>query len=180
MGNIGIIGVGVMGSAAARRIGQAGHILWLYDISPKLFEIAVEVGGKSVRSLNEMAGKCEMVLMFLPGPNQVEACVTGSNGLLAQPKHGLDIVDLSTVDPGCTVRMAKAAASAGTAYLDAPVLGRPSAVGNWALPVGGDPDGLKRCRPVLELLAKKIMHMGPSGTGNKIKLLFLFFFLCFF
>ncbi|MBW2428507.1 MAG: NAD(P)-dependent oxidoreductase [Deltaproteobacteria bacterium] len=171
MSNVGIIGVGVMGGAAAEKISQAGYKLWLYDVSPKLPALAAELEGVVVRRLDEIAAHCQIVLMFLPGPDQVKACVTGPDGLLTQRKNSLDIVDLSTVDPGSTERMAKAAASAGMAYLDAPVLGRPSAVGNWALPVGGDAHALERCRPVLQLVARKIMHIGPCGSGNKIKLL---------
>jgi 3-hydroxyisobutyrate dehydrogenase-like beta-hydroxyacid dehydrogenase len=171
MSDVGIIGVGVMGGASAEKISQAGHNLWLYDVSPKLPEIAAKIGGKVAGSPNEIVEHCKIVLMFLPGPDQVKACVTGPDGLLAQRKTDLDIVDLSTVDPRSTERMAKEAASAGAAYLDAPVLGRPSVVGNWALLVGGDVQALERCRPVLKLVAQKIMHMGPSGSGNKIKLL---------
>lgn len=171
MSRVGVIGVGVMGAAAAEKISRAGHDLWLYDVSPELSARAVEVGGKAAGSLKDIAARCEIALMFLPGPDQVKACVTGSDGLLAKPETRFDIVDLSTVDPGSTERMAAAAAAAGIAYLDAPVLGRPSAVGHWALPVGGDARALQRCRPVLELVAGKIMHMGPCGSGNKIKLL---------
>jgi len=81
------------------------------------------------------------------------------------------IVDMSTVDPGVTRRMAETAFQKGVGYLDAPVLGRPASVGNWALPVGGRSQDLDPCRPVLELVAAKIFHIGESGSGNKVKLL---------
>ncbi len=70
-----------------------------------------------------------------------------------------------------TGAMAALATERGVGYLDAPVLGRPSSVGKWALPVGGRKEHLDRCRPVLRLLAANIMHVGESGSGNKIKLL---------
>jgi 3-hydroxyisobutyrate dehydrogenase/2-hydroxy-3-oxopropionate reductase len=78
---------------------------------------------------------------------------------------------MSTVNPEITQRMADKAKLQGTGYLDAPVLGRPVAVDNWALPVGGVLEDLKRCSPILECVASTIVHVGPSGTGNKIKLL---------
>jgi len=81
------------------------------------------------------------------------------------------IVDMSTVDPGVTQRMADLALKKGVGYLDAPVLGRPASIGNWALPVGGRKQDLEQCRPILELLAAKIFHIGESGSGNKVKLL---------
>jgi 3-hydroxyisobutyrate dehydrogenase/2-hydroxy-3-oxopropionate reductase len=109
--------------------------------------------------------------MFLPGPREVEACVSGPDGLLSKARPGAALVDLSTVDPGSTQRMAAAARAKQVGYLDAPVLGRPASIGSWALPVGGDAEVLERCRPVLALLAAKIFHIGPSGSGNRVKLL---------
>ena len=112
-----------------------------------------------------------MVLMFLPGPAQIIECVAGSTGLLQTAPSGAIIVDLSTVDPGTTRRMAALAGDKGIGYLDAPVLGRPASVGMWALPVGGRAEDLERCRPILAAVAARIMHIGESGAGNKIKLL---------
>jgi 3-hydroxyisobutyrate dehydrogenase-like beta-hydroxyacid dehydrogenase len=67
--------------------------------------------------------------------------------------------------------MARLAGERGVDYLDAPVLGRPSSLGKWTLPVGGSGQALERCRPVLALLAGRIFHVGGPGSGNKIKLL---------
>lgn len=109
--------------------------------------------------------------MFLPGPAEVEQCVAGPRGLLSGNRSGFVIVDMSTVDPEITQRMAEKALDRNIGYLDAPVLGRPIAVGKWALPVGGSAEDLERCRKVLGCVAANIAHVGPSGTGNKIKLL---------
>jgi 3-hydroxyisobutyrate dehydrogenase/2-hydroxy-3-oxopropionate reductase len=67
--------------------------------------------------------------------------------------------------------MAALAAARSVAYLDAPVLGRPGMVGKWSLVVGGDAADLARCAPVLQALAANVFHIGPSGSGNKVKLL---------
>ena len=171
MSDIAIIGVGVMGAVAAERIIRAGHNLHVFDVSKKAMARFAGLGAAALASPREAAERAEIILMFLPGPAQVEQCVAGQNGLLTSAFSGMITVDLSTVDPGVSQRMAKAADALGAAYLDAPVLGRPSAVGNWALPVGGDASSLERCRPVLEILAANIFHVGPSGMGNRIKLL---------
>jgi len=168
---IGILGTGVMGAVAAGRLAEAGHNLHLFDVSPKALAGLAHLGGTEAASPKEAAQRAEVILMFLPGPDQVEECVSGPEGVLGAARPGLIVVDLSTVDPGVSQRMARAAGPAGAAYLDAPVLGRPSAVGKWALPVGGEAEPLERCRGVLEVLAAKIFHVGPSGTGNRIKLL---------
>ena len=67
--------------------------------------------------------------------------------------------------------MHELASSKGVAYLDAPVLGRPGSVGKWVLPVGGEAEALASARPALEVLAATVVHAGPSGAGNQIKLL---------
>jgi 3-hydroxyisobutyrate dehydrogenase-like beta-hydroxyacid dehydrogenase len=78
---------------------------------------------------------------------------------------------MSTVDPNTTRRMGDRAEEVGVDYLDAPILGRPSALGRWVLPVGGDAKVLDRCRPVLGLLAREVIHVGPLGAGHTLKLL---------
>lgn len=171
MKSIGLIGAGTMGISAGRKILEGGYLLVAHDSSPHAQENARGIGAKVTKSPVEVAKETEIVLMFLPGPKEVESCMTGSEGLLSGSRHGLSIVDMSTVDPGTTQRMAGLARQMGVGYLDAPVLGRPASVGNWVLPVGGSKEDLDRCKPVLQLFAAKIFHIGDSGAGNKVKLL---------
>jgi 3-hydroxyisobutyrate dehydrogenase len=171
METIGLAGFGMMGSKAAEKILQAGHALVVFDVSPGAAKKASALGAEIAASPGEVSGRAGRVLMFLPGPKEVELCVAGQEGLLSGAKEGSIIVDMSTVDPGITLRMAEAARKRGVGYLDTPVLGRPVSVGNWALPVGGEADCLDQCRPVLKLLAARIYHIGPSGSGNRVKLL---------
>ena len=118
-----------------------------------------------------VARAAEVVLLSLPMPSDVEEVVAGQNGLLTEARPGQVIVDLSTVDPMCTQKMAAAAKEKGVGYLDAPVLGRPPGCGNWTLPVGGDEESLAKAKPALEKLARRIIYVGPSGHGNIVKLL---------
>jgi 3-hydroxyisobutyrate dehydrogenase len=171
MHTVGIIGAGVMGRAAARKLIEAGHRLIVYEIAPASLRKIQDLGATGAASPAEVALQARTVLMFLPGPKEVEGCVLGEQGLLSAAAPGLVIVDLSTIDPETTRRMAKVSASQGVGYLDAPVLGRPSSVGNWALPVGGREEDLGKVKPVLQTLASKIFPIGPSGMGNTVKLL---------
>jgi len=168
---VGLLGAGTMGLAAARKILEAGRSLLSYDVSAGAQEKARSMGMGVAATPVEVAQQADMVIMFLPGPKEVEGCVAGEKGLLQGSHPGLVIVDMSTVDPGITQRMAEVALQKGVGYLDAPVLGRPAAIGNWALPVGGRKQDLEQCRPILEVLAAKIFHIGESGSGNKVKLL---------
>ena len=78
---------------------------------------------------------------------------------------------MSTTDPGTSEQMAKQAEKKKVGYLDAPVLGRPITVGQWALPVGGKREDLERCQPIFQLFAAKVFYVGSSGAGHKVKLL---------
>lgn len=168
---IGLLGAGVMGLAAGRKIAESGHSLLVYDVSIGAQEKAREMGAAVSATPAEVAQQADVIVMFLPGPKEVELCVAAQDGLLAASRPGLVIVDMSTVDPGITQRMAELALQKGVGYLDAPVLGRPSAIGNWVLPVGGRKEHLEQCRPILELLGGQIFYIGESGSGNKVKLL---------
>jgi len=168
---VGLLGAGTMGLAAGRKILEAGRSLLVYDVSTGAQEKARSMGAGVAATPAEVGRQADTVILFLPGPKEVERCVAGQDGLLQESPPGLVIVDMSTVDPGITRRMAELAIKKGVGYLDAPVLGRPAAIGNWALPVGGRKQDLDHCRPVLELMASKIFHIGESGSGNKVKLL---------
>jgi 3-hydroxyisobutyrate dehydrogenase-like beta-hydroxyacid dehydrogenase len=104
-------------------------------------------------------------------PSDVKKVVLGEDGILTNPKNDRTIVDLSTVDPFSTQNNEEEAKKVGVSYIDAPVLGRPQKCGNWTLPVGGDKKDLEKVRKVLEILAAKVIYVGPSGYGNIVKLL---------
>ncbi len=171
MSTIGIIGAGVMGRAAAEKLIKSGYLLVAFDTAQPALGKIMALGAEHATSPAEIGARADIILMFLPGPAEVEACVAGREGVLQAARSGMVIVDMSTVDPGITLGMYQASGSQGVGYLDAPVLGRPTSVGNWALPVGGSEEDLKSALPVLQKLASKIFPVGPSGTGNKIKLL---------
>jgi 3-hydroxyisobutyrate dehydrogenase-like beta-hydroxyacid dehydrogenase len=169
--NIGLIGAGTMGILAAESVIKAGHRLAVYDINAESLAKAERLGAISTLSPAQVATQAELILMLLPTPHHIEQVVTGVNGLLSQARQGQVIIDMSTVDPDSTRRMGAHAAQVGVVYLDAPILGRPSAHGRWVLPVGGDAAVVERCRPVLEVIGRKVVHVGPLGAGNTLKLL---------
>lgn len=169
--NVGIIGLGAMGFPMTGALLAAGHRVTACDVSETALARAVAAGADVAASPAEVGAAVDVALLSLPKPEHVEAVVAGESGLLGDPTDGLVIVDTSTVDPDTTRRMAALAAERGVGYLDAPVLGRPDACGRWTLPVGGDPASLERIQPALGALAQRVVHVGPSGAGNAIKLL---------
>ena len=169
--NVGIIGVGTMGSKMAGKLINAGYAVFARDIDEVAEERARKLGAKVVNSPKEVAEYTEIILLSLPMPSDVKEVVLGEGGILTNPKNNRTIVDLSTVDPFSTQHNAEQAKKVGVSYIDAPVLGRPQKCGNWTLPVGGDKKDLEKVRKVLEILAAKIIYVGPSGYGNIVKLL---------
>ena len=171
MQNIGIVGAGTMGRAAAGKIIDAGLSLAAFDPYSPSAAIVEQLGATLATSPAAVAEQSQVILLFLPGPVQIEEAVAGTSGILSGISENSVIVDLSTTDPESTCKLAGLAASQNVGYLDAPVLGRPTSIGKWALPVGGEKRYLEKCRLVLNLLAKEIIPIGASGSGNKVKLL---------
>lgn len=168
---VGLIGAGTMGGRMLARLVESAHRVVVRDIDPRAAAHAAEAGADVVTSPAEVARRADVVLLSLPMPSDVDTVVNGPDGLLTAAPAGAVIVDLSTVDPETSQRNAARAAAQGVGYLDAPVLGRPTGCGRWTLPVGGTADHVARARRVLEALAARIVHVGPTGTGNTIKLL---------
>lgn len=166
-----LAGTGVMGRAVIEKMIAAGQGITAYDPFPEALEKAAGLGAEVVDCPAELVRGAEMVIILLPGPAQIEKLVRGPEGLLARAEGAPILVDMSTSDPALSEELAAQAVTQGIGWLDAPILGRPDTVGNWCLPVGGRAEDLEFCRPVLEIIAGRIMHIGPAGSGHKLKLL---------
>jgi len=169
--NVGLIGVGTMGRCMLQKLIGAGYKTVALDHLPAAQQFAGQLGARVAGSLKEVAESSDIVIMSLPGPDQIEAVMLGDHGLAQYLKQGQVVVDTSTVDPDTSKKMAMEAEAIGVAYLDAPILGRPSAVGCWLLPVGGDAGALEYCKSALLTFAGKAVMVGPPGSGNVLKLL---------
>lgn len=165
---VAIVGLGVMGRAAAGALQGKGHEIVASDPAAGAAAQAAELGIGFAASPAGAARDAGAILLFLPGPAQIRAVVAELCGAAAE---GAVIVDHSTADPGTARDMAAAAGAAGLGWVDAPVLGRPAAVGRWAHPVGQTDGALARVRPVLEAYAGAIFEVGGPGAGHTVKLL---------
>lgn len=171
-GPIGLVGVGIMGSGIARRLIEHGYEVVAFDKSGDAMSGARQMGCTTAATPAEVASRAWVVLISLPKPEHVVDVVRGGDdSLLAGAREGAVIVDVSTVDPATSRDNAKAAVEKGVGYLDCPILGRPAAAGHWTLPSGGEAEHLALVTPVLETFADRIVHVGPSGQGNMLKLL---------
>lgn len=171
MASIGFIGLGVMGREMARHLVRAGHRVQAHDARPEAVDEIAAEGAVAARSVAEAAEGAEMVITMLPDTPQVEEVVLGPAGLLRHPPRGRLLVDMSTIAPTATRRMAAELARAGIAMLDAPVSGGPSGAraAKLSIMVGGPQDGLAQARPVLKAMGTTVIHVGEAGAGQTVK-----------
>jgi 3-hydroxyisobutyrate dehydrogenase len=170
--HIGFIGMGHMGSGMARRLLDAGYRLTVFDRTPAHAEPLEQQGASIAQTPNELAAQAEVVMLCVTDDAAQEQVMLGPDGALAGVHDGATIVDLSTVSPGASRRLAQAAHDRRVQMLDAAVSGSVPQVeqGNLVIFVGGERVIYERCRPLLEVLGKSIFHMGPSGSGTTMKL----------
>jgi 3-hydroxyisobutyrate dehydrogenase len=170
--SVGFIGMGHMGSGMARRLLDAGYPLTVFDRTPAHTAPLTQRGASVAQSPAELAARSEVVMLCVTDDAAQEQVTLGPDGALAGVRTGAPIIDLSTVSPGASRRLAQAAHEHGGTVLDAAVSGSVPQVeqGSLVIFVGGEPEAFERCRPLLEVLGKSIFHMGPSGSGTTMKL----------
>ena len=169
---IGFIGIGNMGSEMVRHLIAAGHTITTYARSERSRERATNLGLSIVDTPAEVAAAGEVVFTVVTTGSDVESVALGREGIVHGARSGLIHVDMSTISPAITSKVAEQLRSRGIAMLDAPVSGGVAAAKIAALTffVGGETANLERVRPLLEKMGKAIFHMGPSGTGQVTKL----------
>ena len=170
--HIGFIGIGNMGSEMARHLLAAGHTLTTYARGERSRERANKLGLKLVDSPAAVAADSEVVFTIVTAGSDVEGVALGPEGLIHGARPGLIHVDMSTISPAITRRIAEQLRARDIAMLDAPVSGGVAAAKTASLTffVGGETAILERVKPLLEQMGKAIFHMGPSGTGQVTKL----------
>lgn len=172
MKRVGFIGVGTMGTPMVANLLKAGFSVLAYDVRPEALAEARRLDAAAAGSAAEAAKDSEIVVTMLPSSPEVEACYCGPAGVLTGAPAGRLCVDMSTIDPGTSRRVAERAKAQGVRFLDAPVSGAvPRAVeGTLTIMVGGNATDLAEARPVLSALGSTIIHVGPVGSGEVAKL----------
>ena len=167
---VGLIGLGNMGQAMVHTLKNAGFSLIGCDISStNRATLATEI--EVLADATELCRRCSTVLLSLPSSREVEQVTR--TAFLPQAAPDSLLIDLSTPDPKSSRALHAELQSAGHSMLDAPVSGGPAgaAAGSLLIMVGGTVNTLDRARPILEVLAGKIVHCGNAGAGNVVKLI---------
>jgi 3-hydroxyisobutyrate dehydrogenase len=169
---IGFIGTGTMGQPMLANLVKKGFSVTAFDLVSAALEAAVRLGAERAASAGEAAANCELVITMLPSSANVEAVYLGSGGIGENAAQGRLCVDMSTIDPGTSQRVAARLKERGIRFLDAPVSGGVggATAGRLAIMVGGDAVDLAEARPALAAMGSNIIHVGGVGAGEVAKL----------
>jgi len=171
--SVGFIGLGTMGGPMAQNLVKAGVSLVVHDANPNATKpFAGRPGVTVARSAGDVAAGSTTLFTCLPNDEIVRSAYLGADGVAAGGSRGLVTCDCSTVSPEVTVDLNRALAGQGITHMDTPMLGsQPQAVsGEIFFIVGGDQATLATIAPYLAIMGARHMYVGPSGTGNRVKL----------
>ncbi len=173
---LGFIGIGVMGRPMVLNLLKSGHQVTIFARHPEKpgVQEVLQAGAKQAPSARAVAMAADMVITMVPNSMQVEEVVAGEQGILEGARKGLIIIDMSTIAPTVSQKMAEAAAARGAHFLDAPVSGGSQGAinGTLTIMVGGEREVFEQARPVLEAMGKKenIFYVGSHGSGEVVKI----------
>lgn len=171
MSKIAFIGLGIMGSPMAVHLARAGHDVTGFNRSPGRTGPLAEAGGRSAASIAEAVRDADVVAVMVPDTPDVEAVLTGDDGVFAHARPGTLVIDFSSIRPDVTARLAGQAREYGLRPIDAPVSGGEAGARSAGLSimVGGEAADVEIARPLLEVVGRTVVHVGPSGAGQTVK-----------
>ena len=166
-----VVGLGAMGAGIAARLLDAGYEVAGWNRTKEKARPLLDRGLDWAGSPAEAAAGAEVTLSMVTDAKAVEAVVLGEDGIAAGTGHGRVHVEMSTIHPETSRRLAAAIADAGGTMLDAPVSGSTTTLeaGELSIMVGGDADAFARIEPVLRAIGPKVTYLGPSGNGHTMK-----------
>jgi 3-hydroxyisobutyrate dehydrogenase-like beta-hydroxyacid dehydrogenase len=169
---VGFVGLGVMGSAMARRLLGLGYDVAVYNRSPAKAEALAHFGARICPTPGDVAARSDVILGCLLDTDAVKSVYLGRDGLLQATRVGTVLVEHATFDPAVAQEIALRARGIGAEFLDAPVTGGPegAAAGTLTAMVGGMQSALESVRPILNAYAGRIEYVGESGSGLALKL----------
>jgi len=171
--SVGFVGLGTMGGPMAANLAKAAVRLVVHDLDPAATGALASRPGVSVAgSPADVAAAARVVFTCLPNDDIVRDIYMGAQGIASGGGRGLVTCDCSTVSPEVSVEITRALAGRGITHMDTPMLGsQPQAVsGEIFFIVGGDAAALPTIEPYLAIMGTRHMHVGPTGTGNRVKL----------
>jgi len=168
---VSFIGMGTMGTAMALNIIKAGHEITVHNRSRAKEEPMAKAGARRAGSPKEASQEADIIVTCVSDTPDVEGVIMGANGVIHGAQPGAIVIDMSTISPSATRRIAAELAKKGIRMLDAPVSGGSEGAqkGTLTIMVGGSAEDVAQAMPVLSAMGKSITHVGPSGAGQFTK-----------
>ena len=169
---IGIAGTGRMGGAIALRLMSVGHEVTVWNRSQDKVKPLTDAGAKVAPTPAKLAAACDSIITILTDAAAIDATYVGKDGLLSDDVKGKLFVEMSTVRPEVEERLAAKVRAKGAALVDCPVGGTvgPARDGKLIGFLGGAEEDVARAKPILEQLCRRVEHVGPVGSGARMKL----------
>ncbi|MGH9606883.1 MAG: 2-hydroxy-3-oxopropionate reductase [Terracidiphilus sp.] len=172
MATLGFVGLGIMGRPMMNNLLKAGHEVVAFTRNPETLAACVAGGALRASSNREVGERASIIFTMLPDGPEVESVVLGAGGILEGAKPGTLIVDMSSINPLVSQKIAAAGAAKGVDFADAPVSGgEPKAIeGTLAVMVGASGAAFAKAEPLLKCMGSSVTLTGPVGAGNTTKL----------
>lgn len=172
MRELAFIGLGIMGKSMARNLMKAGFRLTIYSRTKSKCEDVISDGAVWADSVAQCVKYADAVCTIVGYPKDVDEVYFGAGGILENAKNGAYLIDMTTTSPSLSARIYETGKAKGLHPLDAPVTGGDTGAksGTLSILVGGDDADYEACMPILQAMGKKIVHMGPAGSGQHAKM----------
>lgn len=168
---VAFIGLGTMGTHMALNILKEGYELTVHNRTREREDPLVKSGAQRAASPQEAAAKAEVIIICVSDTPDVEMIILGENGVIQGAQPGAIVVDMSTISPSATRRIAVELENKSLKMIDAPVSGGSEGAqkGTLSIMIGGEAEDVKKVDPVLKTMGKTITHVGPIGAGQLTK-----------
>jgi 2-hydroxy-3-oxopropionate reductase len=168
---IGFIGLGIMGKPMSKNLIKAGHDLTVYDVVDAPVRELEKVGAKVAHSSKEVAEKSDLIITMLPDSPDVETAALGPSGIFEGIRKGSTYIDMSTISPVTSKKLAEVAKTKSVRSLDAPVSGgeKGATEATLTIMVGGAKEVFDDCLPIFQVLGRNIVYCGGVGAGQVVK-----------
>jgi len=168
---LGFIGLGAMGRPMALNLMKAGYAMTVYARRAQALEPLVAAGARTAANPAEVARAADVVFSLVTASADSEAVALGAEGLIEGARADSVVIDMATISPLATRRIAQALAARGIEHIDAPVSGGPAGAQGATLSImaGGKPQVFEQVKPLFACLGKTILHMGDHGAGQITK-----------
>jgi 3-hydroxyisobutyrate dehydrogenase len=170
---VGFIGLGIMGIPMARNLIKAGFDLTVYNRTRARTDGLVSSGARCADSPRDVASETDVVITIVSDTPDVEEVILGERGVIEGIRPDAVVIDMSTISPQVTRRIADCLRERKAHMLDAPVSGGEQGAidGTLSIMVGGEAEVYERCLPVFSAMGRSIIHVGPNGMGQTVKLM---------